>query len=83
LKDKLTAAQEDMEALEGAMDHVQSKADEFAEKKKKLESQIAKITGHLKNLQGVSEEDAEKEKAKETGSKTEEEGKKKRERIKA
>jgi len=65
LTTNLRSAQEDMESLEGAMNHVQSKADEYAEKKKKLEAQIAKISHHLKNLQGVSEEEEE------TGAKTE------------
>jgi len=52
LNQKLRLAQEDLEALDGAMSHVQSKAEEFAEKKKSLEGRIGKIEGQIKELQG-------------------------------
>jgi len=56
LNTKLRLAQGDLEALDGAMSHVQSKADEFAEKKKTLEASIKKIETQVKGLQGAKSE---------------------------
>jgi len=83
LTSNLKSAQEDMEALEGAMNHVQSKADEYAEKKRKLVAQIEKINLHLKNLQGISDEEGAKtEKASEKNQRKKESMRKEEQKLK-